>query len=78
MELSFFNLYPNPFNDELKIQVSPGRLTQVVIYDVNGTAVYSTTSNGDDITVKDLDKPGLYMVKIVDGSEVAGLKVVKR
>ncbi|MBO9702222.1 MAG: T9SS type A sorting domain-containing protein [Sporocytophaga sp.] len=73
-----FNLYPNPFNDELKIQVSTGRLTQVIIYDANGIAVYSTTSNGDDITVKELDKPGLYMVKIIDGSEVTGLKVVKR
>lgn len=75
---SSFNLYPNPFNDELKIQVTPGRLAQIIIYDANGTVVYSTTSNGDDITVKELDKPGLYMVKIIDGSEVAGLKVVKR
>lgn len=60
-----FNLYPNPSNDFVNINIGMGNdISEVNIYNVNGSLVLNQTGNHKKIDVKSLNS-GYYLVKVI-------------
>jgi hypothetical protein len=79
---SSFNLYPNPFKDELKIESknqSSNTTLDVKIYNLLGQIerVEKLNSNNSNINLTNL-KPGIYFIEIVDNShKIYRQKIIK-
>ncbi|HEY0976926.1 MAG TPA: YCF48-related protein [Flavobacteriales bacterium] len=70
-------LYPNPANDRLRIE--PGHMlpTNVVLVDAQGRIVREDRINGGGTIDVSALPAGLYVVRLVSGQEVAGLRFLK-
>lgn len=57
-------VFPNPTTDGIYLNAADGALTEVVVYDMNGSAVISMKTSGDDVYVdlRSIAK-GTYLVK---------------
>lgn len=76
------SIYPNPVNDILNISFDKKLFTskvQLSIIDVNGTVVTDRVTNGADMSSINVStlKPGLYTLRISDGTNEEKLKFVK-
>jgi hypothetical protein len=61
---NYINLYPNPTNDLLNIEISNEvNVTSILIEDLNGKIIYSYTNASGEINLSDLMN-GIYIVRI--------------
>ena len=70
-------LYPNPFDDVISIQgATPG--SQIVVLDLSGKILQSTTLANDQVNLSDLNS-GLYLMKIITKeNDVIVRRIVKK
>lgn len=78
------DVYPNPFNEELKISFSLVKEStlDIELYNVNGRMVYKaseTIAEGDhQLAVPSSELPqGMYMLKVTNGDKQQNFKLVK-
>lgn len=72
--------YPNPFNSSLNLQLQGGTNEKVTIsvYSFDNKLVYQTSGNtNDNYTLGDKLTAGVYIVKVIQGSNIQTVKVVK-
>ncbi len=75
-DIDGFKLYPNPTtNGKVYIVTSQNAPKQVLIFDVLGTQVLSTTILGKEINVSNLDK-GVYILRVFEKDKVATRKLI--
>ncbi len=69
LEASAFNIFPNPFIDEITIQTKTGShlIRSVELYNSAGQLVNSNYV-GDKLQMENIKKPGIYFIKITDVS----------
>ena len=77
-ELSFqsgVKVYPNPFTDNTKVTFTVAGNYSLLVFDITGKQVYSTSTNGADV-VLDLNNlhNGVYILKIVDSNGASTTK----
>jgi hypothetical protein len=77
-ELSFqsgVNVYPNPFTDNTKVTFTVAGNYSLLVFDITGKQVYSTSTNGSDVVLdlSDLNN-GVYILKIVDAKGASTTK----
>ena len=68
-----FNVYPNPTQDQVKIELTKGKeelSSSVVLYDMNGKTVYKGVVQNKQLTI-DISSltPGTYMLYLMQGEE---------
>ncbi|MBX9449379.1 MAG: T9SS type A sorting domain-containing protein [Taibaiella sp.] len=74
-DLHQFEIYPNPFKDEITIKCTDSRTMDIKINDPSGKTVYRAASKGNNTTINLSHLPaGTYFV-LVDG--ILGQKIVK-
>ena len=75
---SQMKVYPNPFDNMIKIELSSTEKAQVIVSDIVGKVLINTTfENGNvDLDVNDLPK-GQYVLMIKSNNEVRSWKLVK-
>ncbi len=82
-EINAFNLYPNPFSDEIHILLPDESETEatIILYDISGRKVFSATIpvTGRMICMKESGRlgNGMYLVKIIYGSRMMKTKILK-
>lgn len=76
--LSNVSVYPNPVANMVNI-VGKGNITQVEIYNVSGSLVFSKRNLNSNKTQLDLSslKSGVYMIKVMSGDVISTSKIVK-
>jgi trimeric autotransporter adhesin len=70
--------YPNPNNGNFTLQVGNSNPKDVIIYDMLGTVIFKLNNVSDqniDIDISQHSK-GLYLVKVIDGSDIKTLKII--
>ena len=80
----FTNVYPNPFSDEVTVVINGSRNTafSIEVFNVFGLLVNQVSGTIKEpltkrtLSLSDLGK-GTYVVKIIAGSKVASMKIVK-
>jgi hypothetical protein len=72
------NIYPNPFNEQITIQLSENGNYDVDVYDMSGKLLLSEKHNNSLITLNlnDLNQ-GQYLVKIQEDENIIIRKIVK-
>lgn len=72
-------IYPNPFNGHFTVKISDVNNAHLEVYSISGQLAFSTSlyEKSTLIELSDLDK-GIYLVKVVSGTNVFSKKVVKR
>ncbi|MEM1328636.1 MAG: DUF1028 domain-containing protein [Bacteroidota bacterium] len=80
----YFDVFPNPAQDQLYIKVSAQQHTSpldVIVYDILGRPVYTQRMNGNALTISmtALGEHGLFIINIVDeqGTVIGQKKVIK-
>jgi Leucine-rich repeat (LRR) protein len=78
-ENSALNIYPNPSDDIINIEIENINQAIIEIYDVNGTLIFSKTihSESEKIDISSISG-GIYLVKVNQDSTVIIEKVVVR
>jgi hypothetical protein len=78
-ENNTINIYPNPSDDIINIDIENINNATIEIYDVNGTLIFSKAlnSNFEKIDISGFSG-GLYLVKVKQDSTVIIGKVVVR
>jgi uncharacterized delta-60 repeat protein len=76
IELSSFNIYPNPVKDQLTITTENEKINSIKIIDVTGKTIKVVTENTTTINVADLPK-GLYILQIQTEKEVVAKRFIK-
>lgn len=77
------NIYPNPFSNELNINLNhtSGQSVTINIFSLDGRLIhnYSTSVHSDKIRINNLDnlEKGVYIIKITEGKNERNIKVVK-
>ncbi len=75
---SLINVYPNPFNDEIKISNETNASLDISILDVMGKVISIEQSNSDMINLKTAELPqGIYVINVKSDKLSASYKVVK-
>lgn len=75
---SLINVYPNPFNDEIKISNETNASLDITILDVMGKVISIEQSNSDMINLKTAELPqGIYVINVKSDKLSASYKVVK-
>lgn len=75
-------LYPNPFNPELKITLNSPEDAYIVIYDISGRKVDKFKVNGNSLTWKGKDSAGkvvssgVYLINLVSNNKILDVKPV--
>jgi hypothetical protein len=74
-QLNIFNVYPNPFNDIIRIEVSS--IKTISITDVTGKEIYRTIV--EDISVLDLSHlcSGVYYLTATDNISINTVRIIK-
>ena len=76
--LQNLNIYPNPVQNELFIELENGQITEINILDLTGKAVYSmSNTNAKSINVSAL-KQGIYILKAHTESGVYTKRFIKQ
>jgi len=72
------NVYPNPTNGNITIELGTGSAVNIHVTDVTGRVLFNTDVNADKTSV-DLTSfaAGVYYVKIQTGSQVETVKVIR-
>lgn len=72
------NIYPNPVQNELFVQLEEGQITQLDILDLSGKVIKTiTSSNAKSIDVSNLTQ-GVYMLKVYTETGVSPNRFVKQ
>ena len=73
------SLYPNPANDELKIN-STERIKEIIIYSLLGEKVMETDQiNGNNFSVNIVQlKEGLYTISVISEKTIQNRKLIVR
>jgi len=75
---SVFNVYPNPAQNELFMEVNDLQITKIAIFDYSGQLVKSITNNAiNQIDISDL-KQGIYILKVSTESGHSTNRFVKQ
>jgi hypothetical protein len=75
---SLINVYPNPFNDEIKISNETNANLDITILDVMGKVISIEQSNSDMINLKTAELPqGIYVINVKSDKLSASYKIVK-
>jgi hypothetical protein len=69
-------IYPIPVNDILRFGINTGKV-EITIFDISGRPVLKMQTYDNQIDISNLQK-GVYMIKIVDKSEILIRKFVKQ
>lgn len=76
---SELSLYPNPFSDELNIQVSDKVIDRIDVYTTLGKLVLSETKNSNNVKINVADlQSGVYIVKIYHNNEEIGVVMTQK
>jgi len=70
------NVYPNPFDDYIRIDVPNSVQTEVNLYDISGRSVANYSLNGNTLSTHNLPS-GMYTLVVRTEKGVASRKVVK-
>jgi hypothetical protein len=70
-----YNIYPNPTKGILNIKTN--KETEVIIYNIAGKVIYSSTINNSSIIDISSFNNGIYLVKLTDKDEVYVKRVIK-
>jgi len=75
--LPILSISPNPFRDEIRVEVNRGKIKVINLYDIQGRAVATWLSDGEPIDTRNLSS-GLYILEAItdDGASIVK-KVVK-
>ena len=76
IELSSFNIYPNPVKNQLTITAENEKINSIKIIDVTGKILKSFTENTTTINVADLAK-GLYILQIQTQKGIGTKRFIK-
>ena len=72
-------LYPNPFSDELFVELNSTDAAQAEIIDLNGKKLFEKSLNKDNNKIDTCNLlSGMYFVKISEGNDTTIKKVIKR
>lgn len=73
---SSFTLWPNPATSKINIELNNANSTNIDIYNMFGERVFKTkVSKGESqLYIKDILKPGLYLVVAVDDNKATSVK----
>ncbi len=75
-DISGFRLYPNPAtNGKVYIVTSQNAPKKILIFDVLGTQVLSTSILGTELNISDLDA-GVYVLRVFEKDKVATRKLI--
>mgnify|MGYP000227011968 CR=1 FL=1 len=75
---SEFNIYPNPFDKELHINLYGKRLTSVSMYNLSGQKITIENKGVNNMTINTENlKPSVYILKIEFDKEERNVKVMK-
>ena len=69
---------PNPFNNQLKINVQGNAINSILITDVTGRELYNNTSKGSITINTDSFVRGIYFVNVTVNTETSTFRVVKQ
>ncbi|MCB0736003.1 MAG: T9SS type A sorting domain-containing protein [Bacteroidetes bacterium] len=74
-----FYIYPNPAENTVNIQLKNEGLTNVEIYDMNGSLLYQAQHSETNIQVPfDENAPGMYLLRIEQNDIIQTAKISKR
>ncbi len=73
--ISNFSLYPNPASGKVNINTNIAGEKQVVVFDLLGKQVLSTTTSGNEINISAL-KSGVYMLSVTQNKVTATKKLI--
>jgi hypothetical protein len=77
-ELSGLKVYPNPTNDNWRIQAKSENITSVKVFDILGKNVLSLFPKSQEVIIDGTSlKPGVYFTQIKTDKGVSSLKLVK-
>lgn len=78
-ELEVVSIYPNPILDELTISIlDKGQVAHAIIYNGVGQEMFSNVLNDNQTKIDfSVYEPGVYFVKILNGSQITTERVVK-
>ena len=71
------NIYPNPVQNELFIEMAEGQITEINILDLSGKIVRSIIDNTKTIDVSDLTQ-GIYFLKIRTENDASATQFIKQ
>lgn len=72
------SIYPNPFSDQLTIQLGNWVSSTVQIYDMNGALILDLQVPGSEMTINlDAISSGVYVLKVINGSETYQTRIIK-
>ncbi|MCU4157864.1 T9SS type A sorting domain-containing protein [Carboxylicivirga sp. A043] len=72
--MEFSSIYPNPFDDHLRVKTSESKDASLVIYNLSGEIIYSTTRSNTMQINTSTWKTGVYLAKINDEEAVKLIK----
>jgi hypothetical protein len=84
--ISELSVYPNPFTNQLNIELNADRSLKVDIQLISSSGVVSATlkqitleAGKNILELKNLGKlsPGMYMLQVFDGNTIIGEKVIR-
>ncbi|MGS2726320.1 choice-of-anchor L domain-containing protein [Psychroserpens sp. BH13MA-6] len=72
-------LYPNPINDQLFIESPQKRIKGIVVYNMNGQLLLSTSVNNEETISVDFSNwdHGMYLIELISDSGTVFKKVLK-
>lgn len=77
ISMNEINIYPNPFETEIIIEVSDQEYFIATVYNISGNIVYSTNCSGKGSIGSELQK-GMYILRIDSGNQQRHFKILKR
>ncbi len=70
--------YPNPFSDQLTLNLIAGHTVQVTIFDVTGQEIFSRQITENTLVLETADWPsGVYVANVISGSAQQTLRLIK-
>jgi hypothetical protein len=77
MRVSSVHAYPNPFNDQLNIQLPANTKAEIKLIDALGKTALTANSNGGNTTLNTNTLPaGIYTLLFNDGTSVTSQQVI--
>ena len=72
------SVYPNPFNENIRLNLGDAQVQQIILQDISGKLIWQSQVNGEDMTIDTRSlQAGVYLLRISTEKGMISAKLIK-